>query len=213
MIQRNGVRVLIFGVVACLVLGGTAVQAQKNTAKQTESLSKSADDAKKQVGDVVSQLDKMLKGYNSIIDGSAKNAQSAYKKLTGDLKSTEKMIQGAQKSLQAMKNEAHKFFAAWEKDLGDYSNEDLKAKSTARLETAKAKYAALGEALGEARNAFKTLVTNLNDQILFLGRDLSPEAIGDLQGEAEALNEQAKEVAEQVKTLLSSADAKPVETE
>ena len=28
MIQRNGVRVFIFGVIACLVLGGTAVQAQ-----------------------------------------------------------------------------------------------------------------------------------------------------------------------------------------
>ena len=213
MIQRSGVRVLVFGVIACLALGGTAVQAQKNTAKQTESLSKAADDAKKQVSDVVGQLDKMLKGYNSIIDGSAKNAQSAYKKLTGDLKGTEKMIQGAQKSLQAMKKEADKFFAAWEKDLEDYSNEDLKAKSTARLKTAKAKYAALGEALGEARNAFKPLVTNLNDQILFLGRDLSPEAIEDLQDEAEALNEQAKEVAEQVKSLLSSADAKPVETE
>ena len=207
------VRILILTVVACLILGGSAVLAQSKTAKQAESLSKAADDAKKQVRGVVEQLGKMLTGYNSIIDGSAKNAQSAYKKLAGDLKSTEKMLQGAQKSLQAMNKEADKFFADWEKDLGEFTNEDLKQKSMARLETSKSKYAALGESLGQAGDAFGPLVQNLNDQILFLGRDLSPEAIQDLQGEAEALNQQATEVTEEVKTLIASADAKPVEAD
>jgi uncharacterized protein YoxC len=206
-------RILILVAIVCLIVGGSAVQAQQKTAKQAESLSKSADSAKKQVSGVVEHLGKMLQGYNSIIDGSAKNPQSAYKKLAGDLKSTEKMLQGAQKSLQALNKEAGKFFTDWEKDLGDFSNEDLKQKSMARLEKSKGEYKALGEALGQAGEAFGPLVQNLNDQILFLGRDLSPEAIQDLQGEAEALNTQAKDVTEEVKSLVASADAKPVATD
>jgi len=213
MFQRSAIRVLVLGIIVCLALGGTATQAQKNTAKQAESLSKAADNAKKQVGGVVDHLSKMLAGYNSIIDGSAKNAQSAYKKLAGDLKSTEKMIQGANKSVQALNKEAGKFFADWEKDLGEYSNEDLKQKSMARLEKAKAQYTTLGEKLGEARSVFAPLVQNLNDQILFLGRDLSPEAIDDLKDEAEALNQQVDEVSKKVNELVASADAKPVEAE
>jgi uncharacterized protein YoxC len=206
-------RILILAAIVCLIVGGSTIQAQQKTAKQAESLSKSADNAKKQVSGVVEHLGKMLQGYNSIIDGKAKNPQSAYKKLTGDLKSTEKMLQGAQKSLQALNKEAGKFFTDWEKDLGDFSNEDLKQKSMARLEKSKGEYEALGKALGQAGEAFGPLVQNLNDQILFLGRDLSPEAIEDLQGEAEALNEQAKDVTEGVKTLVASADAKPAATD
>lgn len=213
MARRNGLRILIVGIIACLALGGTAVLAQAKTAKQSESLSKAADDAKKQVNSVVEQVSKMLTGYNAIIDGSAKNVQSAYKKLSGDLKSTEKMLQGADKSVQAMNKEAGKFFTSWEKDLGEFSNEELKQKSMTRLEGSKARYTAIGDALSEAGKLFEPLVQNLNDQILFLGRNLSPEAISDLKDEAESLNQQAEDVTAQVKDLVASADTKPTESE
>jgi len=204
--RRTLQRGLVLAVTACLVLGGTLVLAQsKKSAKEAENLSKAADNAKKSVGDVVDHLGKMLEGYNSIINGTAKNPQSAYKKLVGDLKSTEKMIQGAGKSLDAVNKDAQKYFAAWETDLESFTNEELKQKSQDRLNMSKEKYATLGEALGQASDAFVPLVQNLNDQILFLGRDLSPEAIADLQDEAEALNQQAQEVTDQVKALMESA--------
>jgi len=198
---------LILAVGTCLVLGGTGVHAQKKNAKAAESLAKSGENAKQAMNDLVGHLDKMLKGYNAIIDGSAKNTQSAYKKLASDLKSTEKMVQGAGKQLSALNKEAEKFFAAWDKDLKGFSNEDLKQKSQDRLDASKAKFAALGEALGQAGDAFGPLVQNLNDQILYLGRDLSPEAIADLADEAETLNQQAQEATDQVKKLMQSADA------
>ena len=59
----------------------------------------------------------------------------------------------------------------------------------------------------------KPLVQNLNDQVLFLGRDLSPEAIADLQDEAEALNQQAAEVSERIRGLLESAGKTQAEAE
>lgn len=96
------------------------------------------------------------------------------------------MLQGAQKSADAVGKEADKYFASWEKDLADFSSDDLKQKSQARLDKSKADYAALGDALGQAQKAFEPLMQNLNDQIPYLGRDLSPEAVADLKGEAEA---------------------------
>jgi prefoldin subunit 5 len=198
---------LVLAVGLCLVLGGTSVYAQTKNAKAAESLAKSGENAKKSISDVVEHVDKMLKGYNAIIDGSAKNTQSAYKKLSSDLKSTEKMVQGAGKELNSLNKEAEKFFSAWEKDLKSFSNDDLKQKSQTRLDASKAKYAALGDALGQASDAFTPLVQNLNDQILYLGRDLSPEAIADLADEAETLNQQAKDVSDQVEQLMQSAAA------
>jgi Mg2+ and Co2+ transporter CorA len=80
-------------------------------------------------------------------------------------------------------------------------------KSLNRLNASREKYAALGEALGQAGEVFKPLVQDLNGQILFLRRDHSAEAVADLQDEAEALNQQAQEVTDQVKGLMESASA------
>lgn len=193
-------------VVTCLVLAGTAAHAQnKKTAKQAESLEKSGEDAKAAVDDVLGHVERMLQDYNAIIDGTAEDPQSSYKKLAGDLKNTDKKIDGASKKLAALEKEAQKFFAAWEADLDSFSSESMRAKSQKRLDAARARYDSLGEVLREAGDAFGPFLENLNDQILYLGRDLSPDSIADLTDEAAELNAQAEDVTAQVKQMLDDA--------
>ena len=193
-------------VALCCVFAVTTAQAQsKKSAKQTASLEKAGEASKAAVQDALNSLSSLLTGYNSIIDGSAKDNQKAYKKLVGDLKSTEKKLDGSKKQLASLSKEADKFFKAWEQDLQSITSESLRDKSAARMEDAKKRYAELGEILTAASNEFAPVVQNLNDQILFLGRDLSPEAIADLEDEAAELNAQAEEATAKVKEMLESA--------
>lgn len=195
-----------FALTVCCSLIVTPVDAQsKKSAKQADNLEKAGQNAKAAVQDVLDHLGKMLAGYNSIIDGEATNTQSAYKKLVDDLKGAEKKIDGARKQIAGMNKEADKFFKDWEQDLSSISSEGLRDKSAQRLESARKRYASIGETLSKAGAEFAPVVQELNDQILFLGRDLSPDAVGDLQDEAEALNQQAAEVTERVRTMLQSA--------
>ena len=193
-------------VVCCLLVFTTADAQSKKSAKQTESLEKAGDSAQEAVQDVLNDLRDLLTGYNSIITGEAKDAQSAYKKLVNNYKGPEKSIDGAKKQVAALNKEADKFFKAWEQDLANISSDSVREKSANRMEVAKKRYASIGETLGKAREELAPVVQNLNDQILYLGRDLSPEAVADLQDEAEALNQQATEVAAKVKEMLQSAE-------
>ena len=193
-------------VVCCLLVFTTADAQSKKSAKQTESLEKAGDSAQEAVQDVLNDLRDLLTGYNSIITGEAKDAQSAYKKLVNNYKGTEKSIDGAKKQVAALNKEADKFFKAWEQDLANISSDSVREKSANRMEVAKKRYASIGETLGKAREELAPVVQDLNDQILYLGRDLSPEAVADLQDEAEALNQQATEVAAKVKEMLQSAE-------
>ena len=199
-------RSAVFAAAVCCLLTVATVDAQsKKSAKEAESLEKSGESAKAAVQGLLDHLGKMLAGYNSIINGEAKNTQSAYKKLVGDLNATGKKIDGAKKQLAGLNKEADKFFKAWEQDLSSISSDGLREKSANRLESARKRYASIGETLAKASEEFAPVVQNLNDQILFLGRDLSPEAVADLQDEAEKLNQQAEEVTARVKALLQSA--------
>ena len=190
---------------ACLVLGYTPIFAQSKTAKEAQNLKKAAEGAEQSIQDVVNHVKGMLASYNTIVGGQAKNVQTEYKKLANDLKATDKKIQGTTKDLEAMNKQADKFFVQWEKELAEYSSDSMKEKSTARLDATKKRYQSLGQSLGEASKAFQPLMQNLNDQILFLGRDLSAEAIADLQDEAAELNQQAEDVYNNVATLLAKA--------
>jgi len=192
-------------VVVCLLTVTTLDAQSKKSAKQAESLEKSGESARAAVEDLLKHLGKMLGGYNSIINGEAKNPQSAYKSLVGDLNSTDKKIEGVKKQLTGLNKEADSFFRAWEQDLSGISSDSLREKSASRLEAAKQRYASIGETLAKARDEFAPVVQNLNDQILFLGRDLSPEAVADLQDEADELNQQAAAVTEKVTAMLQSA--------
>jgi len=191
---------------ACLMLGGTAVFAQSKTAKEAQNLQKSADAAEKSVADVLEHVEGMLGSYNTIVGGTSKNVQSDYKKLANALNGTDKKIQSASKGMDSLGKQANKFFIQWEKELAEYSSDSMREKSSARLEAAKEKSRNLAATLGEASEAFAPLMQNLHDQILFLGRDLSPEAIADLQDEAAELNQQAEDVTATVKDLLAKAD-------
>ena len=207
---RTGIA-LVVGV--CLVLGGTSIFAQSKTAKEAENLKKSADAAEMSIADVVDHVKGMLESYNSIVGGTAKNVQSEYKKLANDLKATDKKIQSASKGMDSLDKQANKLFVQWEKELAEYSSDSMKQKSTDRLEAAKKRYESLGQTLSEASKAFEPLMQNLNDQILFLGRDLSKEAIADLEDEAAELNRQAEDVINTVQGLLAKAEEADSELE
>jgi hypothetical protein len=188
------------------VFTSTNAQAQsKKSAKQTASLEKTGEASKAAVQDALGSLGSLLTGYNSIINGEAKDNQKAYKKLVGDLKSTEKKIDGSTKQVAALGKEADKFFKAWEQDLASISSESLREKSAGRKTASQQRYASLGETLTAAGQEFAPVIQDLNDQILFLGRDLSPDAIADLSDEAAALNQQAEAAIAKVKQMLEEA--------
>jgi hypothetical protein len=204
--------VALFAVCGLLFVSAVAAQSVKS-AKRAESLEKAGEKAEAAVQDVVQHLKGMLEGYNAIMDGSAKNLQSSYKKLVNDVKSTEKKIGSAKKQTAALGKEADKFFLAWEKDLESISSDNLRDKSATRLEDTKTRYAAIVDTLGRASAEFAPVLQNLNDQILVLGRDLSTDGIADLQDEAAELNRQVDEVSSKVKQLLSGAADTDIDTD
>jgi hypothetical protein len=202
-LMRTG---LVMVLSACLMLGSSAVFAQSKTAKEAQNLKKSADAAESSIAEVLEHVEGMLGSYNVILGGTSKNVQSDYKKLANALSGTDKKIQHANKQLESLGKQANKFFIQWEKELAEYSSDSMREKSSARLEASKEKSRNLAATLKEASTAFEPLMQNLNDQILYLGRDLSPEAIAELQDEAAELNQQAEDVTATVKDLLARAD-------
>lgn len=212
--RRNS---LILALAVFVTLGVSTVQAQsKKVAKEAEKLSAAGDAAKEEIKATLGQMKSMLDQYNAIMDGSA-NRKSAYKALNGEVKVAQKMIDSAAKSVDAMNKQGDRLYEVWQSEIDKISDDGLKARNQERLETRRGRYSELQVALNQARDELMPFFGNLNDQITFLGHDLTDDAILDLQGEAKELNELAAEISAKITALASTvgvpADAGEAEME
>jgi hypothetical protein len=99
-----------------------------------------------------------------------------------------------------MQKAGQKLFASWQKEVDGITNEQMKQISMDRLDEVSANSQRMTDQVVVAQAAYDPFMTSLQEQTVFLGRDMSPAAIEALQPMALELNGLAS-------TLLSSIDA------
>src|SRR5262245_32086246 len=176
-----------------------------DTAKESEKLQKKADEARTSVDKTRQELESAMELYNSIVGGKNPDARGSHKKLA-------KIVDGviAKNTANAgkwdqMKATSAQFIKGWETALASYSDETMKAAGQTRLDAAKERYGKLSDALATARETYGQFRTSLKDQVTFMGRDLSPDALASLQEPAAKLNDQyntLKAKAEELKGVM-----------
>ena len=189
----NSVRTLAtgFGLVA-LLLASTPAVAQKKGHEEAEKFKGQTTATRTAVEKGRDQLQQTLDLYNQLFETPEKKLDSVYGKLTKSLEGCDKAVKDVEKNVDGMKKQAEQFFAGWDAEINGYSSPEIQEKSRGRLDQARARYDGMLESMGEAGDLYDPFVLNLREQVLYLGRDLSPEAIEGLKEDAETLNASAE---------------------
>ena len=196
-------RAVVLAALAC-ILGASAGAgiAQQGGSKQAEKFLSKSEETRKAIEQTRGQIQETMELYHSIIGGEAKKPASVYKKLSGAVDQCDKMASGIGKKVEAMNKEGEKFFQAWEKELEGYSSESFRSRVQERLDHARGRFDKMNERMVEAGEIYDPFITSLRDQVLFLGRDLGPDAVALLQGEAEKLSGTADELFAKIDQIL-----------
>jgi len=189
-----------------LLASGVARAQSTQAAKDGKKLVRAGDAAQQAVSELTVHVREVVDDYNAIVYGSTKKPESSYKRLSSHRAGVDRKIQAAMQSVEDMNARAAQYFTDWEAELERYTSASVRDKSAARLESTKQRYATIAESLAEAREAFVPLLGSLDDQLLFLGRDLSPGAVADLGDEALELNRRAEDVFVTVDDLMARVE-------
>ena len=192
-------------VVLLLVAGvGSPVSAQSGH-KQVDKLMDRAADTIGSIRAARLQISTTLDGYNMIMDGEVEDNRAAYKQLEKALSKSEKSVVAVGARAEKMELVATEFFASWESSLAEFGSDEMRARSEERMNDTRQRYDGILTAGREAGDAFAPFVTQLKDQILFLGHDLNTGAIKELSEDAKKLNGQAEKVFSRVDETIESA--------
>src|SRR5262245_37917220 len=174
--------------------------------KQAEALVKKGEETVKSIHDGRLQLEKTLTTYNSIIEGKALDTKSSYKDLEKAVKECGSKAQDVTKQKELMEVEAEKLYTSWAASLAAINNPDLRKRSKERLAQTKERMAKVAGAGQSARGLYDSFLTDLKDQITYLGHDLNPSAVASLKGDAVKLNDKAKVLFQKIDGTVASAN-------
>ena len=150
-----------------------------------------SEESRETIADARGQLEKSLEYYNALVTGEAKNPKSDYKGFSKALERTEKLADKTRKLVDKMQSQAKRVFKRWQKEIDEYQNETLRELGAKRLEVTKQRYEQMIERMRAAGEAYDPLITSLRDQDLFMGRDLSTDALANLAPMADEVNRMA----------------------
>jgi hypothetical protein len=177
--------------------------AQSGGSKDTKKLRGKVDSARKSIEGAEKEIQATMATYNSIVEQTTKNPAGQYKKLSKAVESCDKAATNAEKAVQSMNKDLEKFFAAWEVELADYSTGSLAEASRKNFDEVKAKFDRFNASLGEASELYDPFIASLREQVLYMGRDLSPTAIEALKDPAAELNDMANQLYEKIDEVLN----------
>jgi len=192
--------------IVVLIAGTAPALAQSGGNKDTQKLQKSVEDSREALQDAVAQIKEAMEQYNTLIDGKAKKPNSTYKDLSKSTDKCDKAAEGARKSVESMHKDLEKFYKSWAKEIEGYQSDSMKERSQKSMDKVKATYDRFDTALKGASELYKPFIATLHDHVMFMGRDLSPDAVGELKDDAATLNQEAEALYAKVDEALGATE-------
>lgn len=177
-----------------LVAVSSAQRSDTEGIKETASFLKAGTDTSSAVGEGKMQVQKTLGAYNVLVTQPSKDMKGDYKKLLDAAKDTDQRVDDAQERVKTMEAAGNTYFTGRAATIKDIQSSELREKAQQRLDENQKQYATVLVLIREAGQSLHTLRTDLDNQITYLGSDLTPSAMTSLKPQAQKLNDRGAQV-------------------
>jgi chromosome segregation ATPase len=166
---------------------------------RVESARDSQQDARKEITDALTEFRKVV-----AVDGG--KLEQRYDALSSQLRDSERAATEVRKRIEAVEDVAQALFAEWRKELGQYSDANLRARSERQLHATRSRYDQLMAAMRRAEARLEPALRPLRDQVLYLKHNLNAQAVAGLKGEVAQVDAQVTQLVAELDRAIAEAD-------
>ncbi len=171
-----------------------------------EDLTRAVGDFQKSLMKAREELKSTMTEYDAVANNKDGDLLGHFKKFNRGLDDVAKRQAKVKKDLDDMKASAGVLFQRWEKNLETIQAEDLRARSRARMEVTKRRFADLQAVGARSREVYAPLMTTLRDHATFWSSDLNPDSAAALRGDAATVQTQVNDLNASIDTVLAACD-------
>ena len=184
----------------------SAQRSETEGIKETENFVKAGADTSSAVGKGRTQVQTTLGAYNALVTQPSKDMKGDYKKLLAAAKDTDQKVDDARERVTIMEAAGDTYFAGRAATIKEIQSPGLRDQAQERLAQNQQEYATMLASLREAGQSLHTLRIDLDNQITYLGSDLTPSAMVSLTPQAKKLNERGAHVLADADQAIATAN-------
>ncbi|ANB19735.1 DUF2959 family protein [Dokdonella koreensis] len=147
-----------------------------------------------------------LEQFRSVVAFDGGNLEATYQKLKGELDVAQARAATMSERIGAVESVADALFREWTKELTQYQDAGLRARSKGQLDRTRARYETVRQAMRRAEASFKPALAALNDQVLYLKHNLNAVAIGAIKDELPRIQADADRLRGDIRKATQEAD-------
>jgi hypothetical protein len=133
------------------------------------------------------QFQSALDSFRQVVEFEGGELEQKYAKLNAEYERSEAKAQEVSDRIDSVEKVAEDLFDEWEAELEEYTSQSLRRSSENLLRDTRNRYSDLIRAMRRAESKMPPVLSQLNDQVLFLKHNLNAQAIGSLRGVADDL--------------------------
>lgn len=188
-------------------VGGCASSPNEKGAQASESIQTVASELRTTSDRIGSTMTKL----NTLATTKSGDVRPLFKAYSESLDSLTSSAKAVQSHADKMKATGDQYFADWDKKLAEINNEDIKARSQARREEVRSRFARIRTLYGNARDQFQPFMANLKDIRSALNTDLTQTGIAALDPSIKKAGVEGAAVRSTIESLIKEFDALGVE--
>jgi len=153
------------------------------------------------------QFKTTLEQFQAVTNFNGGDLEAEYKKLSAAYDSCQSRAESVSKRVNSVDKVANDMFAEWEKELGEYTDPNLKRSSEEKLNATKARYAQLYAAMRKSEQKMQPVLAAFKDQVLFLKHNLNAEAIASLHTTAAGIDSDVSQLIKDMESSINEANS------
>jgi hypothetical protein len=174
--------------------------------KETDKFVKAGATISQRVAAAKAQAKSTLDAYNTLVTQPSKDMKSDYKRLMKAKDAMDAKVADARAKLDDMQKMGDVYFSGRAESIKGIQDAGLQKQAQQRLEDNQKAYAGVVDGLRAAGEALDPFRKQLDDQIIYLGSDLSPSGTASLKANSEKLNHQGDEAFTKIDDAVKRAD-------
>lgn len=184
----------------------TAERSRTQGLKETDKFVKAGATISQRVAAAKAQAKSTLDAYNTLVTQPSKDMKSDYKRLMKAKDAMDAKVADARAKLDEMQKMGDVYFSGRAESIKGIQDAALQKQAQQRLEDNQKTYAGVVDGLRAAGEALEPFRKQLDDQIIYLGSDLSPSGTASLKANSEKLNHQGDEAFAKIDDAVKRAD-------
>ena len=174
--------------------------------KETDKFVKSGATISQKVAAANTQAKSTLDAYNVLLTQRSKDMKGDYKRLMKAKDAMDAKVADARAKLDELQKMGDVYFGGRAESIKGIQDAALQTQAEQRLQDNQKTFAGVLDGLRAAGEALEPFRKQLDDQILYLGSDLSPSGTASLKSNAEKLNHQGEEAFAKINEAVKRAD-------